>query len=58
MLTEFEKTGEIAMSKIICEQCKINNKANTFNNEFYLYNFCNMNLCSSCKLNHNNTIII
>ena len=51
-LKEFEKTQEIGLSNIICEQCKINNKANTFNNEFYKCYSCKINLCPSCKLNH------
>ena len=49
---EFEKGQEIGNSKIICEQCKFINKANTFNNEFYICNSCKINLCPYCKLNH------
>ena len=51
-IEEFEKTQEIGISKIICEQCKTNNKDNTINNDFYRCNSCKINLCPSCKLNH------
>ena len=52
ILKEFEKTQETGLSKIICDQCKINNKGNTINNEFYMCSSCKMNICPSCKLSH------
>ena len=49
-LENFEKTQELNNSKIICDQCKKNNKSN--NNEFFYCSTCKMNVCSSCKINH------
>ena len=46
-LQEFENLQTIGISKIICGQCKINNKGNTFNNGFYKCNSCKINLCPS-----------
>ena len=43
---------QIILSKIICGQCKKQNKAKTFNNEFYKCNECNINLCPLCKSIH------
>ena len=35
LLNEFYNTQNIDISKIICENCKINNKGNKYNNLFY-----------------------
>ena len=51
-LNEFEKTQKINLNNIICNICKINNKGNTHNNEFYICNTCNKNVCPLCKSNH------
>ena len=51
-LTEFEKSQNIDLFKIICDMCKINNKAETYNHEFYKCLSCNLNLCPLCKSNH------
>ena len=51
-LNEFEKTQKINLNNIICNICKINNKGNTHNNEFYICNTCNKNICPLCKSNH------
>ena len=45
---------KIDISKIKCDNCKIKNKSNTYNNEFYRCNICKMNICPLCKSNHNN----
>jgi len=50
LLENFEKTQNFDNSKIICEQCKENNKSNS--NEFFHCFTCKINLCSSCKKNH------
>ena len=34
-LDKFEESQKIDLSKIICNECKIKNKGNSFNNEFY-----------------------
>ena len=52
LLNEYE--NNIDISKIICDKCKIKNKSNTYNNEFYRCNTCKINICPLCKSNHNN----
>ena len=52
-ISEFEKSQNINLSKIICDKCKTRNMGNVFNNEFYKCNNCNMNLCPLCKKEHN-----
>ena len=53
LLNEYEDTQKIDISKIICDECKINNKSNTYQNIFYRCNKCKKNLCPLCKDNHN-----
>ena len=48
--------GNIDISKIICDICKVKNKSQTYNNEFYRCNICKINICPLCKSNHNNKI--
>ena len=50
----FEETQKIKLNDIICDICKINNKGNTYNNEFYICNTCNKNICPLCKSKHDN----
>ena len=52
-LNEFKETQKINIKKIICNICNINNKGNTHNNEFYICNTCNLNICPLCESNHN-----
>ena len=52
LLNEFEKTQLIDISKIKCEECKENNKSNTFNNNFYKCITCEINICPLCKSSH------
>ena len=54
LLNEYENIENIDISKIICNKCKIKNKSNTYNNEFYKCNICKINLCPLCKSKHNN----
>ena len=54
-LDKFKESQKIDLSKIICDKCKIKNKGNTFNNEFYKCLNCKMNLCVLCKSIHNKT---
>ena len=54
LFSELEKTQLIDESKIICGKCKIKNKSNTYNRQMYICNTCNMNLCPSCKSQHDN----
>jgi len=52
LFNEFENMQKIDYTKIICNKCKINNRSNIHNNEFYICNDCNINLCPLCKYKH------
>ena len=52
-IQDFQNTQKINISNIICDNCKIKNKGNSPNNEFYKCLTCNINLCLLCKPNHN-----
>ena len=52
LLTDFEKTQLIDESKIVCDNCKIKNKFDSYNKEMYICNICKMNLCPLCKQKH------
>ena len=58
-ISQFEETQEVDLSKIRCETCKRFNKGNTHNNNFFICNTCNQNLCPLCKSKHdpNHSII-
>ena len=51
-LNEFEDSQKINLNKIVCNISNINNKGKTHNNEFYICNTCNKNMCPLCKSNH------
>jgi len=51
-LNEFNDLQSIDESQIICGNCKINNKSETFNKNFYICNDCKINLCPMCKSKH------
>ena len=53
LINEFEKKQMIDISKIICEECKINNKSNTYNNEMYKCITCRKIICPLCRIKHN-----
>jgi len=48
-IKEFENNQYINQNKIICNDCKINNKSKAYNNEFYICNTCKIYLCPLCK---------
>ena len=56
-IKDFQEKQRINISNIICNECNIKNKGNTYNNEFYKCLTCNKNICLLCKnkheLNHN-----
>ena len=52
LLNQFEKTQKIDLSKIICEDCKKNNKAKSYQNIFYRCNQCNIAICIQCQSKH------
>ena len=47
-----ENMLNIDLSKIICNICKIKNKNNTYNNEFFRCITCKINICPLCKSTH------
>ena len=59
-INEFEDSQKINLNDITCNICNINNKGNTHNNEFYICNTCNKNICPLCKSSHdkNHNIVI
>ena len=52
LFDEFENLQMIDRSKIICNQCKINNKNDSYGNKFNYCLDCKMNICVTCKLKH------
>ena len=52
-LDKFQESQKMNLSKIICDECKIKNMGNSFNNEFYSCLNCKKNLCVLCKSIHN-----
>ena len=54
-LNKFKDSQKIDLSKIICQNCKDNNKGNTYGNEFYRCLNCNINICPICKNYHDKT---
>ena len=53
ILEKYEQTQLIDISNIKCDECKENNKSNTFNNEFFKCISCQKNLCPLCRYKHN-----
>ena len=51
-IKEFFNSQKINISNIKCDICKISNKGNCPNNEFYKCLICNNNICLICKKNH------
>ena len=58
LLNNFENTQKIDITQITCNQCKVNNKVNAHNKQFYYCNTCEENLCVLCKSKHNITHFI
>ena len=53
-LKNYNSSQRIDLSKIVCNICKENDKSKTEKNEFYKCYECNMNICPTCKIKHNN----
>ena len=51
LLSKYEESQKINLSKIICNIC--NKNFIEINNKFFICNICNKNICSKCKLIHN-----
>ncbi len=52
LFNEFERTQLIDVSKIICENCRLQNKNASFGKKFYRCNYCKKNLCPLCRSKH------
>ena len=57
-IKEFDKLQKIDESKIICEECKINNKNKTYKNEMNFCLNCKKIICPLYKSKHDNNHII
>ena len=53
LLNDYNKYQTFDLSKIICEDCKVQNKSNVFENKFYICISCKKNICPLCKSKHN-----
>ena len=53
LFNTYENTQKRDISKIICNNCQQNNKADSYNKVFYRCQDCNKNICVICKLSHN-----
>ena len=53
LIEEFEESQLINLSKIICNNCKINNMGNIYDNKFYRCLNCKIDICPICYSNHN-----
>ena len=49
---EFNAKQKLNISNIICNQCKLNNKGESYNHDFYNCLTCKINLCPLCKTTH------
>ena len=50
---EFDESQKVNISKIICDNCRVKNKGNANNNEFFRCINCKLNLCPLCRAVHN-----
>ena len=53
LFSDYKATQRIDESKILCELCQKNNKASTFENQFYRCLTCKKNICPLCKSSDN-----
>ena len=54
-LEEYESTQSLDESTIKCDDCKSNNKSNSYKKTFYRCNTCSFNLCPLCYNKHERT---
>ena len=53
LFEEYENLQNIDISKIKCDKCNDKSINDTFNNQFFICNTCNLKLCPLCKSVHN-----
>ena len=53
-LDKFDSTQYLDENKILCDNCKNNNKGSTYENKFFICYTCKINLCPLCKGKHDN----
>ena len=51
-ILDFENSQKVDQSKIVCDICKKNNKANTFENKFFRCLKCKKDICPLCQNSH------
>jgi len=51
-LLDFPNTQKVDISKIICDKCKVNNKGDSTDHNFYKCLTCKNKLCILCKAKH------
>ena len=54
LLSEFDEKQKINLSNIICNECKLKNRGESYNYDFYICLTCNKNICPLCKSKHSN----
>ena len=52
-ITDFENTQKINASGIKCDKCKLKNKGNCSEDDFYFCLTCRQNICLICRPSHN-----
>ena len=57
-IKDFAETQKINISNIICDKCKLKNKGDSYNNEFFRCLTCKKNLCLLCRPQHETNHII
>ena len=54
LLDDFEKTQNINIANIVCDNCNKTNKYQAYENKFYKCLICDKNLCPLCNISHYN----
>ena len=52
-ITDFENTQKINVSGIKCDKCKLKNRSNCSEDDFYFCLTCRQNICLICRPSHN-----
>ena len=52
LISQYENSQKIDQSKVICDICKTNYKAEAYQNILFKCNNCKKNLCNLCKCKH------